>query len=193
MIWRSGEGHRRPRAAPIGLLALALLAPACRGFGEEESRLIIHRVDASGTITLSDDEISALDLRSEPSREGSAVQEHLRFGTVGVPPGDDVLVVAPVSGRLVEVRSQLGAEVSAGDELLILSPTTDTASGADLSLRAARMEAELAGSAARVRAAEADQLRISQLVQDGLATPAEAARAEAALATERSLADGLRR
>lgn len=176
------------------ILATTLLAAGCRGGREEQHEGSGQsRVDEHGRVVLTQEERSALGLETAPAAQGSLTTSALRFGKVVARPQEDVLVTAPVTGRLVAPPLALGATVKAGDILLALEPLVDTASRATLEAQRRELAGQIEGARAQIEAKRTDVARVTTLVSSGLATEADRAQAEAALTSERARLEALRR
>ncbi len=169
------------------MVALLLVGGGCRGFhGEEERTAPRARVDASGEVALTAEEVAALGLATEAAESGSILTARTRFGQVVAQAGDDVWVTAPLPARLVDLRVSLGQTVEAGATLATLDPSLDAVGRADLAVRREALRGEQDAAAAKLHAAEVELRRVSKLVESGLATAADRARAEAAVASARA-------
>lgn len=182
------------RGAGRVLALLALLAVSCRGANDEEEQATAHwRLDGQGRVVLTPAQQRAIDLETARVKLGSLTTSALRFGKVVGRPQEDGLVVAPVTGRLLEPKVSLGAHVSAGQELVALQPLISAASRASLEAQRRELEGQIQGARAEVTARQADLQRVSALVASGLATQADKAQVEAQLTAEQARARSLER
>ena len=177
------------------ILAAAVVLSGC-GFGgaEEEHGGAAHRrVDEQGRVVLTQEERAALGLETASAALGSLTPSTLRFGKVVARPDEDALVSTPITGRLEAPAVALGATVEVGEVLLVIEPLVDAASRASLEAQRRELLGQIEGARAQVQAKQADLSRIVTLVRSGLATEAERAQAEAALASERARVESLQR
>ena len=186
---------RRTIAAIGGLLLVSVSAAGCRGDrdDEEEQAPLRQRVDEQGRVELTSEERQALDLTTAAAEDGTLTTSALRFGRVIARPEEDVLVVAPVTGRLATPVQALGDAIAEQDALVVIEPLVDVASRASLESERQRLRGQLESARAEVVAKQAELDRVTTLVSSGLATEAERAQAEATLRSERSRARSLRR
>ena len=100
---------------PCLLAPLVLVCCGERESEREEKALkeaVPERVQPDGTIRVSDADKAALGLVVEPAQEGDLPDIALRYGRTAVRPGEDVLVVAPMAGRVHTASTVvLGARV----------------------------------------------------------------------------------
>lgn len=151
------------------------------------------RIDERGRIVLNAEERSALELDVAAAVHGTLTTSALRFGKVMARPQEDVLLVAPITGRLVAPRLALGAQVAAGDVLAALEPIVETASRATLEAQRRELHGQIEGARAQVESKKVDRARVQALMSSGLATAAERAGVEAALTSEQARVDSLKR
>lgn len=177
------------------LLLISSLAVGCldQRAEEEEEAPVRQRIDESGRVVLTPTERQALDLDVASAEPGTLNVSALRFGRVTARPQEDVLVVAPVTGRLTAPVAALGASLSEGDAVVVIEPLMDTASRASFESERRQLRGQLEGSEAQVVANQADLDRLTTLVSSGLATDADRAQAEATLLSEQARAESLRR
>lgn len=177
------------------LLLISSLAVGCKGERSEEvdKAPARQRIDESGRVVLTPAERQALDLDVASAEPGTLTISALRFGRVTARPQEDVLVVAPVTGRLKAPVTALGASLSEGDAVVVIEPLVDSASRASLESERRQLRGQLEGSEAQVVANQADLDRVTTLVSSGLATDADRAQAEATLLSEKARAESLRR
>jgi multidrug efflux pump subunit AcrA (membrane-fusion protein) len=175
------------------ILGAALVVSGCRGTDEDEDSASHTRVDDRGRVVLAPEERKALGLEMAVAAEGTLTTSALRFGKVVARPQEDVLVTAPLTGRLVAPKLALGATVATGDALVTLEPLVDAASRATLEAQRRELAGQIEGARAQVEAKRADLNRLTTLVSSGLATAADRAQAEAALTAERARVESLRR
>jgi cobalt-zinc-cadmium efflux system membrane fusion protein len=176
------------------IVMVALLALSCRSGGEEEGdRGARRRVDGQGRVVLTQAERAALGLDTATAAQGSLTTSRLRFGRVVAGPQGDVLVTAPVTGRLTAPTVSLGATVRAGDALVTMEPLVDAASRGTLGAQRRELQGQVEAARAQVEAKRADLTRVTTLVSSGLATDADRAQAEAALTAEQVRVESLQR
>lgn len=184
------------RRAALRALALALALPwlGCetrREEEEEEEAPARVRLDERGRVVLTAKERKTLGLETAVAAQGVFTSSALRFGHVVARPQEDVLVTAPITGRLTKANVDLGATVAAGRALVTLEPLVDAASRATLEAQRRELAGQIQGARAQVGAKRADLSRVTTLVTSGLATQAERAQAEATLTAEGARADSL--
>ncbi len=189
---------RRAHALALAAVALALIAGAACGEGRqdeeaEEGQLGRDRVDAEGNVVLNEREREALGLETAPVEQGSVTATATRYGRVIGRPDEDVLVTAPVMGRLVAPLVTLGAHVEAGDALAEIEPLVDSASRAALEARRRELTGQIEGAHARVTAEQSNRARVAALAAAGLATEAELAGADAEMTALSTRAESLQR
>lgn len=174
---------------------LVILASSGCSAGREETGggAARKRVDDQGRVVLTVEERGTLGLETEVARAGSLTTSVLRFGKVVARSQEEALVVAPVTGRLVEPKLGLGARVSSGDEVAVLEPLVDTGSRASLEAQIRELQGRIEGAEAQAAAKRSDLKRVETLVASGLATEADRAQAQATLDSEKALVESLRR
>jgi len=186
------------RRSLLILLALALLAPACRRppGDEEEAALAVlpERVDARGRVLLTAEEREALGIETTTARTGDMAIRALRFGTVVARPQEEAVVVAPVTARLATPPAvALGSAVQAGDTLLAIEPLVEMASLASLQAQHREIEGRIHAAEARQKALRQKLDQTTALAAEHLVTEARHAQAEAELKAEQATVGGLRR
>lgn len=182
------------RARTVFMVFLAASLGACQGFSSEEEGLEVEpRIDSQDRIVLSQTEVDALNLHSVKATSGTVSESRVRFGRVVATPSADVAVVAPVQSRVGRVAATLGQEVEMGTPLLTLEPSVDAVARADFATRLTQLRGKIIGSRARAKAGAVELTRVSGLVEAGLATPAQRAKASADLESERATTAGLER
>lgn len=176
-------------------LCISLAACSCAGepADEEGERAPSARLDDQGRVVLNARERSAAGLVVAEVEQGSLTTRALRFGKVVARPQEDVLVAAPIAGRVLATTALLGAHVNAGDVLIMLEPLVDPASHASLQAQRRELVGQIAGARAQTVAKQADLQRVSALASSALATGAEAAQAQAELSAEQARVDSLTR
>ena len=103
-----------------------------------------NRLQADGSIRLSEADRAALSLMVQPAADEELPNATLRFARVVSPPDDEAQVVAPVTGRITRPpRVQLGATVSAGATLLEIQPALDVADGISVGTQAAQRQGDI--------------------------------------------------
>ena len=161
--------------------------------GNDEAAAPKQRVDREGRVVLTKSERHALGLEVAAVHNGTLRRRSLRYGTVVARPQEDVLVVAPVTGRFVTSVATLGASVEEGDALAVIEPLVDTASRASLEAERRQLAGQIESAQAQVEAKRTDLKRLSTLVSTNLATEADKAQADAALRSEQARVQSLKR
>jgi biotin carboxyl carrier protein len=170
-----------------------LLLVGCDGDRIRSDHRAEHtRIDKQGRVVLNAEERSALDLDVTAASLGTLTTSSLRFGKVVARPQDDVLVVAPVTGRLLAPSLSLGAQVAAGDVLAALEPVVENASRASLEAQRRELHGQIEAARAQIESKKVDRARVHALMASGLATDAERADVEAALTSEQARVESLK-
>ncbi len=142
--------HAYVLAAAVLTVSGGTLAVASCGESEaarEEQAMaaaIPQRLQADGSIRLSDEDKEALGLRTEAAATGSLASMSLRYGVVHAPLGQDALVVSPVAGKVARApAAQLGAVVKEGAALVEIVPSLGTAERVSLGVQSADIAGQI--------------------------------------------------
>ena len=187
------------RRTPVALMVLTTIAVSAGCGGESEATREAaamkvaspNRLQADGSIRLTDADREALGLIVQPAAEESLPNSTLRFGRVVSPPAHEAQVVAPVTGRItVPPRVRLGATVSAGATLLEIEPALDVADRISVGTQAAQRQGDIAVTERELTKAEADAAR-ARALSPQVVSAAQLEQAETAVATARAKLEGL--
>jgi cobalt-zinc-cadmium efflux system membrane fusion protein len=186
---------RHALALVIGLTTVT--SAGCGGASEETREADAmkaaapSRVQADGTIRLSDQDRSALGLVVEPASEADLPNGVLRFGRIINPVANEARVVSPVTGRITRPpRIQLGAQVTSGAELLEIQPELDVPERISVGTEAAQRQGDIAVAQRELARAEADAER-ARALSPQVVSAAQLQQAETAVATARARLEGL--
>lgn len=150
-----------------------------------------NRVQADGSIRLTDADRAALGLTVQAAAEAELPNATLRFGRVVSPPANEAQVVSPVTGRITRPpRVQLGAVVAAGTPLLDIEPALDVADRISVGTQAAQRQGDIEAAQRELTKAEADAERAHALSPQ-VVSAAQLQQAETAAATARARLEGL--
>ena len=179
------------------LVTIAILACA-KGEAEREAeqrqQAIPVRVQANGTIRLSDADRRTLALEVAAAQQGSLPQAADRIGVVQNAVGSEIDVAAPVSGRIVRGPAvTAGGTVAAGMLLMTIAPTFDAAERASLSVQAADLEGQIQQTERELVAKNAEAARLRELRGERIVSATKEQAAEADAASARAKLEALRR
>jgi cobalt-zinc-cadmium efflux system membrane fusion protein len=188
MIWRN---------ASAALLVMTAVVAGCGG-GSEAAREAAamkaatpNRVQADGSIRLTDTDRAALGLTVQAAAEAELPNATLRFGRLVSPPANEAQVVSPVTGRITRPpRVQLGAIVVAGAPLLDIEPALDVADRISVGTQAAQRQGDIEAAQRELTKAEADAER-ARALSPQVVSAAQLQQAETAVATARARVEGL--
>lgn len=190
---------RRSASAAVASLVLAsVMSAACAGGGGEATREAEamkadtpNRVQADGSIRLTDADRTALGLVVQTVTDADLSNSTLRFGRVVSPPANEAQVASPVTGRIVRPpRVQLGTTVAVGATLLEIQPTLDVGERISVGTQAAQREGDIEGAQRELAKAEADAAR-ARALSPQVVSAAQLQQAETALAVARAKLEGL--
>lgn len=190
--------RRRPASAAVASLVLAsMMSAACAGGGEatREAEAMKaatpNRVQADGSIRLTDADRTALGLVVQTVADADLSNSTLRFGRVVSPPANEAQVASPVTGRIIRPpRVQLGTTVAMGATLLEIQPTLDVGERISVGTQAAQREGDIEGAQRELAKAEADAAR-ARALSPQVVSAAQLQQAETALAVARAKLEGL--
>ncbi len=181
----------------FALISATMVIPACGGQSEatrEAEAMKVatpNRVQADGSIRLSDADRTALGLLVQPAAETELSNTTLRFGRVISPPANEAQVVSPVTGRITRPpRVQLGAIVTAGTPLLEILPALDVADRISVGTQAAQRQGDIEAAQRELTKADADAAR-ARALSPQVVSAAQLQQAETAAATARARVEGL--
>lgn len=182
----------------VALLAVALLASCGESESEREERAMAAavppRLEPDGTIRLTDADRRALGLAVTEALAEDLPDVTLRLGRVRARLGDEALVVAPVSGRIVRApAAALGALVTAGDAVVQITPTLATAERISMDVQAAQFQGQIEATARELATREAEAVRARDLARGAIVSAERLQQAELAVATTRARLQGLER
>lgn len=185
------------RIASAVLLTMTAVVAGCGGESEATREAAAmkaatpNRVQADGSIRLTDADRAALGLTVQTAAEGDLPNAALRFGRVVSPPANEAQVVSPVTGRILRPpRVQLGAIVAAGAPLLEIEPALDVADRISVGTQAAQRQGDIEAAQRELTKAEAEAARARALSPQVVST-AQLQQAETAVATARARLEGL--
>jgi len=179
------------RAVPLLLcLVLAAGCGASEAEREAQQRAVASRVRVApdGAILLSPDERRALGLVTSVAARGDVAGGQTAYGVVAASPGAEVEVGAPMTATVAGAPLVvLGQRVAAGEPLLRLTPSLDTADRATLAMRRQELGGQVDELEQRVAQQDAAAARARRLHDDGIVSLAdlEAAEADAGAARAR--------
>ncbi len=155
---------------------------------------IPQRLQADGTLHLSAADRAALGLVVEAATEAEVPDSALRYGRVVTPPGQEGLVVAPVTGRIARAPFvALGQSVQVDDPLLEIAPALSAADNAAVRTRIAELDAQIKATEGELAKRESDLGRARALAQSNIVSQQKLQEAETLVSTSRVELDGLRR
>src|SRR2546422_2964811 len=161
MIWRH---------ASAALLAMTAVVAGCGGESEATREAAAmkaatpNRVQADGSIRLTDADRAALGLTVQAAAEAELPNATLRFGRLVSLPANEAQVVSPVTGRITRPpRVQLGATVAAGAPLLDIEPALDVADRISVGTQAAPRQGDIEAAPRELTKTEADAERAPAL------------------------------
>lgn len=151
-----------------------------------------NRIQADGSIRLTDQERSALGLLEQPAADADLPNTTLRFGRVISPPANEAEVVSPVTGRITQPpRVQLGQALAVGSTLLEIQPSLDVPERISVGTQAAQRQGDIEAARREITKADADAER-AQALSPQVVSAAQLQQAETAAATARAKLEGLR-
>lgn len=181
------------------LLLAALLLTACtESEAEREERAMAaavpQRLQADGTVHLSEADRTALDLRVEEVAQGTLPDARVRLGRVLARPGDEALLVAPVSARITSVAAiAIGSDVANGATLVEVIPVLAAGETVSLNVQTAELEGQLRGAERELVLREATAARARELSTSVIISTQAREEAETAVETTRARVEALRR
>lgn len=189
--------NRRSVWSAVGAVVCVISTAGCGGQSEatREAEAMKaatpNRIQADGSIRLTDQDRSALGLLLQPASEADLPNTTLRFGHVVSPPANEVQAVSPVTGRITRPpRVQLGTAVAAGAPLLDIQPSLDVAERISVGTQAAQRQGDIEAAERELAKAEADAAR-ARALSPQVVSAAKLQEAETAAATARAKLEGL--
>jgi hypothetical protein len=179
----------------IAFAALALSIVGCSPGGEEEEEAAIaaavpRRLQADGSIRLSEADRRALDLEVAEARTDALPDVSIRFGRVAARPGEEALVVAPFACRIARPPAvALGQTVAQGTPIALVVAVL----GAGDRIEGARLAGEIGTLTREVGTLEARAARARDLGSSNIVSASEREEAETALAGAEARLGALRR
>lgn len=150
-----------------------------------------NRVQADGSIRLTDQDRSILGLLVQATADADLPNTTLRFGRVMSPPANEAHVVSPVTGRITRPpRVQLGQAIAAGATLLDIQPSLDIPEQISVGTQAAQRQGDIEAAQRELTKAEADAER-ARALSPQVVSAAKLQEAETAAATARARLEGL--
>ncbi len=185
----------------IGRLATALsLCLAVSSCGRSESereaetmkQATPQRVQAEGTIRLSDQDRAALGLTVAVASEADLPDSTLRFGRVLSPAPNEAHVVSPVTGRITHPPMvQLGETVASGATIVEVIPILDAPDRISVGTQTAQRQGDIEAAERELATAEAEAAR-ARTLSPQIVSAAKLQEAETVVATARARLEGLR-
>lgn len=187
----------RNRTVAMALLSTLAVSAGCGGQGEatREAEAMKsatpNRIQADGSIRLTDQDRSSLGLVVQPATEADLPKTSLRFGRVLSPPANEAQVVSPVTGRMTQPpHVQLGQAVTAGAALLEIQPSLDVPERISVGTQAAQRQGDIEAAQRELTKAEADAER-ARALSPHVVSAAKLQEADTAAATARARLEGL--
>ncbi len=183
---------------PTCLALLLVVGPTCtQNEAEREEQAMAaavpRRLQADGTVKLSDADKSALDLRVETAKEGALPDARMRIGRVLARPGDEALLVAPVAARIVTVSAvPIGSDVTARTTLVDVMPILNAGETVSLNVQTADVEGQLRSAIHELALKEATAGRARELSTSAIVSTQAREEAETAVTTTHARIDALR-
>lgn len=178
--------------APL-VVVLTVGCGAGKGGDEDEQARAPRRVQADGSIKLSNQDRTALGLTVAEIVEADLPDAAVRFGTVVVRPGDDALIISTVTGRIARAPAvTLGESVRAGALVTNVMPILDAPERISVGTQSAAREGEIEAARREVAKAEAECDRARSLSPQ-VVSVAAVQQAETAAAQARARLEALER
>lgn len=179
--WDPLVRRRLPAAALLLTLALACARQ------EEEGRAPASRLQANGSLRLSEQERAALGLIVAPAEEGRLPDVALRYGKVQARPGEEAVVVAPVTARIGQpARVQPGDTVASGAVLLEVAPQLGASERISLGVQGAELSGQIEAARRELETLKAEAERARELAKASFLSAEKLQQAETAVATAQS-------
>jgi RND family efflux transporter MFP subunit len=184
--------------AIFSVLAIGVVSACAESETEREERAlraaVPQRLKPDGTVKLTEAEAKALDLRIETTTEGVLPNAHVRLGRVLARPGDEALLVAPVSAKVSSVSAlPIGSDVGAGESLVQVTPVLNAGESVSLSVQTAELEGQLRVGEHELALEEAAAARARQLSSSAIVSTQAREEAETKAEAARARVEALRR
>lgn len=183
------------RPLAIALVPVVVFGACSGGESEREARAIKEAVPErvqDGVVRVSDQDAKALGLEVAAAAEGELPDLALRFGRVRPTPGDEALVVSPVTGRIPHAPLVLlGAAVAKSAPLVDVVPTLAAAERITVGVQGAQLAGQIEGTRRELATREAALTRARELARSKIVSEANLQQAETAVATARATLEAL--
>ena len=178
----------------VGTLTAACAKSEAQREAEARKAATPARLEANGSIRLSDADRKTLDLQVVPAHEGNLPHSADRVGIVQTPVGAEVDVAAPASGRIVRGPTvSAGTTVGSGTVLMTIAPTFDAAQRAGLAVQAADLDGRIRQIERQLPAKDAESARLRVLRGERIVSATKQQAAEADAQSAHAELDSLRR
>ena len=179
------------------LFALALVLACAESEAEREEKAMAaavpQRLQPDGTVRLSEADRAALDLRVDVAVRGDLPDARVRLGRVIARPGDEALLVAPVSARVSRVASiAIGSDVTSGTSLVEVTPVLNAGETVSLGVQTAELEGQLHAAERELALRETAAVRARELSSSAIISTQAREEAETAALTTRARLEALR-
>ena len=183
------------RYSTLSVSFLTCLAFACHARKEEEEEAPQpSRVQANGSVRLTDDERRALDLQVAIAQEDELPEVSLRFGRVRPVSGGEALVVSPFAGRIPRPPlAMLGASVEQGAALVEVVPMLAANERISVDVSAAQLGGQVEATTRELATQETARDRARELAASQIVSEAKLQEAETLVASTRAKLEALRR
>ncbi len=182
----------------VSVLAALLLTACTESETDREERAMAaavpQRLHSDGTVRLSEADRAALDLHVAAATQGTLADARSRLGRVTARPGDEAVLVAPVSARITSVASiAIGSDVTSGTTLVDITPVLNAGETVSLSVQTAELEGQLRAAEREFTLREATAARARELSTSVIISTQAREEAETAVETTRARIEALRR
>ena len=179
------------------IVTAGLILSACSGSeAEREERAMKAAVPErvqGGRVHLSDTDAKALGMEVTAATEGDLPDTALRFGRVLPTPGQEALVVSPVTGLIPRSPTVLlGATVAKGASLVEVVPSLAAAERISVGVQGAQLAGQIEAAQRELANKEAALGRARELESSKIVSLANLQQAETAVATTRATLEGLK-
>ncbi len=173
------------------LAALIAVASSC-GHDKDDEGKSPSRVRGRA-IVLDDRSRAAIDLAVAPVVEGDLPDVRIRYGRVIARPGDELVVVSPMVGRITEVSTlTIGDRVATGADIAKVTPVLGATERAAVGVQSAEIGGQISQAQQEVTLREAELARARELARDGIVSQAKLQEAQAAVANARARLEAAR-
>lgn len=186
------------RSGVVAVSLIALFLPSCSKSEAEQEAAARRaatpiRAQRDGSIRLSVSDKAALNLEVAAVKEGTLRAGTLRFGKVQTAAADEVILAAPVSGRISTTSLIAGRTAAAGMTLASIVPTFDASERVTLGVQGADIDGQIAQLHEEVRTKDAEALRTRQLSRERIVSAMTEEIAAAGAAAAHAKLDALER